>query len=83
MLSWVIAGGGWAECKWSLCFLVYLVDKFVLAVQLIETVYIVSTGFNDIKEAKYLSVLKNKLWIEIIAFLNDPLKDSGCCKTFK
>lgn len=53
----------------------------MLAVQLIETVYIVSTGFNDIREARGTSQsLKNKLWIEIIAFLNDPLKDSGFCK---
>lgn len=53
----------------------------MLAVQLIETVYVVSTGFNDIREARGTSQsLENKLWIEIIAFLNDPLKDCGFCK---
>ena len=53
----------------------------MLAIQLIEVVYIVFTGFNDTREARGTSQsLKSKLWIEVIAFLNDPLKDCGFCK---
>ena len=53
----------------------------MLAIQLIEVVYIVFTGFNDTREARGTSQsLKSKLLIEVISFLNDPLKDCGFCK---
>lgn len=55
----------------------------MLAVQLIETVYIVSTGFNDIREVRGTSQSLKINFELIIAFLNDPLKDSGCCKKLK